>query len=123
MSDKATPFRYSMVPNLANALGVEHQFSVTTSAWTNETVERMMRDVIHWAKAMFNDTERRPPNAWDLVLSAVQSALNTAWRKRLQTTLHNVMMLREPRTAFTALIEGDDEGFVSARSTETGCSS
>ena len=46
-----------------------------------------------------------------MVLPAVQWALNTTWRRRLQTTPYHVMMGREPRTAFTAVIEGDDEGF------------
>ena len=31
--------------------------------------------------------------------------------KRLQATPYHVMMGQEPRTAFTALTEGDDEGF------------
>ena len=46
-----------------------------------------------------------------MVLLAVQLALNTAWRKRLQATRHHVMMGRESLMTFTAFIEGDDEGF------------
>ena len=52
----------------------------------------------------------QPLSEWVVVLPAVQRALNTAWRKRLHATPCQVMMGREPRTAF-ALIEGDDEGF------------
>ena len=58
-----------------------------------------------------------------MVLPAVQWALNTAWRKRLQATPYHVKMGREPRTAFTALIEGDDEVFNSVRSMKIGCNS
>ena len=110
VSDNATHFRNRVVRNLAKSLGVEHRFSVANSAWTNGTVERMMREVIHGAKAMLNEWGR-PLSEWVVVLPAVQWALNSAWRKRLQTTPYHVMMEREPRTAFTALIEGDDEGF------------
>ena len=45
------------------------------------------------------------------VLPAVRRTLNTAWRKRLQTTPSHVMIGREPRTAFTAFIERNDEDF------------
>ena len=69
-----------------------------------------MCEVIHGAKAMLNE-EGRPLSEWVVVLQAVQWALNTAWRKRLQVTPYHDMMGREPRTAFAALIEGDDEGF------------
>ena len=65
VSDNATHFRNRVVRKLAKALGVDHRFSVANSAWTNGTVERMMRDVI---------------------LPAVQWVLSTAWRKRLQAT-------------------------------------
>ena len=46
-----------------------------------------------------------------MVQPAVQWVSDTAWRKRLQTTPYHVMMGREPRTAFTTLIEGHEEGF------------
>ena len=64
----------------------------------------MMREVIHEAKAML-DEKGRPLSQWVVVLPAVQRALNTAWRKRLQATPYHVMKWREPRTALTALIE------------------
>ena len=108
VSDNATHFRNRVVRKLENALGVEHRFSVVNSAWTNGTVERMMRKVIHGARAMLNEGGR-PLSEWVLVLPAVQWTLNTAWRKRLQATSYHVMMGREPRKAFTALNDGDDE--------------
>ena len=110
VSDHATLFRNHVVCKLSKALGVEHRFSVANSAWTNGTVEHMMREVIHGARAMLNEGGR-PLSEWVVVQLAVKWALNTAWRKRLQATPYHVMMGREPRTAFTALTEGDDEGF------------
>ena len=110
VSDNATHFRNHVVRKLAKALGIEHRFSVANSAWTNGTVERMMHEVIHGAKAMLNEGGR-PLSEWVVVLPAVQWTLNTAWRKWLQTTPYHVKMGLEPRTAFTALIVGDDEGF------------
>ena len=83
---------------------------MANSAWTNGTVERMIREVTHGAKAMPNEG-RQPLREWVVVLPAVQWALNTARRKRLQATPYHVMMGREPRTTFTALIEGDYESF------------
>ena len=55
---------------------------MTNNAWTNGTVERMMREVIHGANAMPNEWGR-PLSEWVVVLPAVQWAWNTAWRKRL----------------------------------------
>ena len=85
VSDNATHFRNSAVRKLAKALDVEHRFSVANSAWTNGTVERMMREVIDEGKAMLNEGGR-PLSEWVVVLPAVQWALNTAWWKRLRTT-------------------------------------
>ena len=55
VSDNATHFRNHVVRKLAKVLGVEHRFAVATSALTNGTVECMMREVIHGAKAMLNE--------------------------------------------------------------------
>ena len=77
VSDNATHFRNCVVRKLVKALGVDHRFSVANSAWTNGTVERMMREGTHGAKAMLN-VGRRPLSEWVVVLPAVQWALNTA---------------------------------------------
>ena len=77
MSDNATHFRYRVVRKLAKALGVEHRFSVANSAWIYGNVERMMREVIHGAKAMLNE-RGRPLSEWVVVLPAAQWALNMA---------------------------------------------
>ena len=108
VSDNATHFHNRVV----RKLGVDHRFSVANSAWTNGTVERMIPQR-GGAAAQRVGVE----------LPAVQWALNTAWRKRLQATPYHVKMGREPRTAFTALIEGDDEVFNSVRSMKIGCNS
>ena len=63
MSDNATLSRNRVVRKLAKALGAEHWFSVANSAWTNGTVERMMRQVIHGAKAMLNEGVGRSASA------------------------------------------------------------
>ena len=110
MSDNATHFRNGVVRKLVKSLDVEHQFSVGNSARTNGTAKRMMREVVHGAKAMLNEWGR-PLSEWIVVLPAVQWALNTAWQSRLHLTPYHVMMGCEPRTAFTALIECDYEGF------------
>ena len=46
-------------------------FSEANTAWTNGTVKRMMHEVIHGAKAMF-DEDRRPISEWVVVLPAVK---------------------------------------------------
>ena len=58
VSDNATHFRNSVVLKLARALGVEHRVSVGNRAWPNGTIDRMVREVIHVAKAMLNESGR-----------------------------------------------------------------
>ena len=110
MRDNATRFRNCVVRKLAKAMGVKHRFSVANSAWSNGTGERMMSEVVGGAKAMFNEGGR-PLSECVVVLPAVKWALNTTWRKHLQATPYDVVMGREPRATFTALLEGDDDGF------------
>ena len=71
MSDNATHFRNRVVRKLAKSLGFEHRFSLANSAWTNGAVERIMREVIHGAKAMLNEWGR-PLSKWVGVLPVVQ---------------------------------------------------
>ena len=59
VSDNATHFRNRVVRKLAKALGVQHRCSVANGAWTNGTVECIMHEVIHGAKATLN-AGRRP---------------------------------------------------------------
>ena len=58
VSDNATHFRNSVVLKLARALGVEHRVSVDNSAWPNGTINRMVREVIHVANVMLNESGR-----------------------------------------------------------------
>ena len=113
MSDNANHFRDRVVRKLAKALGVDHRFSLANRAWTNGTVERMMREVIHGTKAMINEGGR-PLSEWVVLLPAVQWALNTAWRKRLQATPYHVMMGLEPRKALLLSSRGTTRVFNSA---------
>ena len=48
-----------VVRKFAKQLGITHRFSVANSAWTNGTVERIMREILRVAKAILN--ERRRP--------------------------------------------------------------
>ena len=82
VSDNATYFRNRVVRKMAKSLGVEHRLSVANSAWTNGTVEGMMGEVIHGAKAMVNEWGRLL-SKWIVVLPAVQWAMNTECQKRL----------------------------------------
>ena len=77
VSDIAAHFRNRVVRKLAKALSVGHRFSVANRAWTNGTVERMMREAIHGEKAMLNEGSRLF-SEWVMVLPTVQWALNRA---------------------------------------------
>ena len=55
VSDNGTRFHNRVMRKLVKALDVEHRLSVANSAWTNGTVERVMREVIHGVKAMLNE--------------------------------------------------------------------
>ena len=72
MSDNATRFRNRVVRKLAKALGAEHRFPVARIRWTKGTVERMMRELIHGAKAMLNVWGGGLLGEWVVVLPAVQ---------------------------------------------------
>ena len=77
---------------------------------TNGNVERMIREVIRGAKAMFNEGGR-PLSELVVTLPAVQWAFNTAWRKRLQTTRYQFTMGVGHVPQLPACFEGDGEGF------------
>ena len=63
VSDNSTHFRNSVVRKLARALGVEHRVSVDNSAWPNGTIDRIVREVIHVAQVMLNESGR-PLSEW-----------------------------------------------------------
>jgi len=94
---------------VARQLGINHRFSVANSAWTNGTVERMMREILRTAKSILNE-RRRPLSEWIVVVPAIQWALNTAWRKRLGASPFQAMMGRHPRTTLDVLVEENAEG-------------
>ena len=47
VSDTATHFKNAILTRLREALGVDHQFAVAYSPWSNGTCERMMKEVVH----------------------------------------------------------------------------
>ena len=109
VSDNATHFKNRVLRKVARQLGITHRFSVANSAWTNGTVERMMREVLRVAKAVLNE-RRRPLSEWIAVVPSVQWALNASWRPRLKTSPFRVMMGREPPTALDVLVEETETG-------------
>ena len=109
VSDNAAHFKNRVIRKVASRIGVTHRFSVANSAWTNGTVERMMREVLRTTKAILNE-RRRPLSEWIVVLPAVQSALNAAWRQRLNASPFQVMMGRRPPTSLDVLVDEGDAG-------------
>ena len=68
---KHDPFPQPRGAQSSESNGCRASVLMANSAWTNGTVERIMREVIHGAKSMFNDG-RRPLSEWVVVLPAVQ---------------------------------------------------
>ena len=62
----------------------------------------MMREVVRTLKAMFYG-ERPTARDWVELVSAVQWALNTAFRERYSSTPYHVMFGRAPRIALSTL--------------------
>ena len=60
VSDNAQHFKDRVLRKAAKKLRVEHRFSVAISAWTNGTVERMMREILRTAMAMLNERLKPP---------------------------------------------------------------
>ena len=52
VSDTASHFKNKVLRKLADGLGVNHQFSVSNSPWTNGTVGSMMKEVQRVLKAL-----------------------------------------------------------------------
>ena len=58
VSDGAAHFKNGLLTMLAEALAVEHHFSVAHSAWTNGTAERFNTEIIQTAKAILSEQGR-----------------------------------------------------------------
>lgn len=95
---------------MAAALAISDRLWVADSAWTNGTVERIMREAIWTMKAILNEC-RKPLAEWIATVPAVQWALNAPWRRRMQRMPKEVILGRPPRAAFAALAEETYDGW------------
>ena len=89
---------------VADTLGTSHHFAVANSAWTNGTVERMMRAIIRTLKALLNEG-RRSLDEWVNIVPVAPWVLNAAYRERLKACPYKVMFGCEPETSFSILLE------------------
>ena len=55
VSDTASHFKNHMLAALETALGVDRNFSVANSPWSNGTCERIMREMVRTLKAMIQE--------------------------------------------------------------------
>ena len=74
MSDTATHFKNAILTRLREALLVDHQFAVAHSPWSNDTCERMVKEVGRSLRSILLE-QRRAVSEWADVLPAVQWAL------------------------------------------------
>ena len=58
VSDTATHFKNSILTRLREALGVDHQFAVACSPWSNGTCERMVKDVVRSLRSIVLEQRR-----------------------------------------------------------------
>ncbi|CAM9937055.1 unnamed protein product, partial [Sphacelaria rigidula] len=102
VSDTATHFKNAILARLREALRVDHQYVVAYSPWSDGTCERRVKEVVRALRSILLE-QRRAVSEWVDVLPAVQWALNTAYRRRYDSTLCRVMFGRAPRTSFSVL--------------------
>ena len=110
VSDTATHFKNTIFTRLREALQVEHKFAVAYSPWSNGTCERMVKEVVRALRSILLE-QRRAVSEWVDVLPAVQWALNTAHRRRYDSTPYHVMFGRAPRTSFSVLASSSEGGW------------
>ncbi|CAM9594870.1 unnamed protein product [Sphacelaria rigidula] len=102
VSDTATHFKNAILTRLREALRVDNQFAVAYSPWSNGTCERMVKEVVRALQSILLE-QRRAVSEWMDVLPAVQSAPNTAYRRRYDSTPYYVMFGHAPRTSSSVL--------------------
>ncbi|CAM9844330.1 unnamed protein product, partial [Sphacelaria rigidula] len=102
VSDTDRHFKKAILARLREALHVDYQFAVAYYLWSNGTCERMVRKVVRALRSILLE-QRREVTAWADVLPAVQWALNTACRRRYDSTPYHVMFGRAPWTSFSVL--------------------
>ena len=74
---------------------------------SNGTCERMVKEVVRALRSILLE-QRREVTEWVDVLPAVQWALNTAYRRRYDSTPYHVMFGRAPRTSFSVLASSSE---------------
>lgn len=82
---------------------------VAESAWTNDTDERVMREML-WALQATLEEQGKPLEEWITVVPAAQWALNTAWTPCIGPATFKAMVGREPQRGCAALVEEADGG-------------
>ena len=102
VSDTATHFKNQILARLREALHVDRQFAVAYSPWSNGACERMVKEVVRALRSLLLE-QRRAVSEWVDVLPAVQYVLNTAYRRRYDSTPYHVMFARASRTSFSVL--------------------
>ncbi|CAN0593496.1 unnamed protein product, partial [Laminaria digitata] len=103
VSDTASHFKNQLLRKLADGLGVNPQFSVANSPWTNGTVESMMKEVQRILKALLVEY-RCAINEWEKNLPMVQWALNSSHRQRLGCSPYKGFFGREPTSMLAYLL-------------------
>ena len=91
-----------MMQMVSSRLGVVRHFGVANASWSHGTVERMNREVVKTFRAVLSE-RRPPPSEWPLALGAVQWALNSAYRERMETMSFQMKTGRLPATAMSVL--------------------
>ena len=58
MSNTASHFKNRVMKTLEGALRVEHRFAVANSPWSDDTCERIMREVVRALKVILKEERR-----------------------------------------------------------------
>ena len=103
VTDTAKHFKNHALGLVVEHLGADHRFSVSNTAWTNGTVERMMLRIITMFRVVASAT-RIPLMDWVRIVPVVQAALYAGYRERLKASPFNLMFDREQCSTFSALV-------------------
>lgn len=115
VSDQGSHFKNSVMDILAESYGIRHHFTLTYSAWTNGTVERVNREVLRATRALMSEY-RLAPKDWPDCVRIVQKTLDESPLERLGKSLDGAT--RSPLQVMTGikpnskiLASSDDERF------------
>ena len=103
VSDTASHFKNQLLRKLADGLGINHQFTVANSPWTNGTVESMMKEVKRMLKALLVEY-RCAIHEWEKFVPMVQWALNSSHRQRLGCSPFEAFFGRKPTSMLAQLV-------------------